>query len=183
MRPSIRQDFVEIRVLFVHRVDHDDFWDSALIGEIRNPFGADADAVLCVDNHQREIGDMQRRERLAHEVEVAWRVHDVKFFVHPLGMQQRRLRGNLSLFFAHVIIGDGGAVRDPSHAVDRAAACQHRFAQDCFSGRGMPDNGKVADIRTTMVCHDLEDEPELDRMQARRDKSGVWRSAFAVWRV
>src|SRR5580692_6607229 len=40
MCPSLREDFVEIRVLFVHRVDHDDFWDSALIGEIRNAFCA-----------------------------------------------------------------------------------------------------------------------------------------------
>jgi hypothetical protein len=181
MCPSLREDFVEIRVLFVHRVDHDDFWDSALIGEIRNAFCADPDAVLRMNNHQREIGYVQRRERLAHEVEVAWRVHDVEFFVHPGGMQKRRLGGNLSLLFAHVIIGDGGAVRDPSHAVDRAAACQHRFAQDCFSGRGMPDDGKVADLRTTMVGHDLQDEPELDCMQARRDKTfTVWRSIDPV---
>ena len=39
----------------------------------------------------------------------------------------------------------------------------------------MPDDGKVADLRTTMVGHDLQDEPELDCMQARRDKSDVWR--------
>ena len=36
-------------------------------------------------------------------------------------MQQRGGDGNLPLFFADVIIGDGRAVRDPTHAADSAA--------------------------------------------------------------
>jgi hypothetical protein len=54
MRPGIGEDLIEVRVLFVHCVDHDDLRDAALIREMRNAFGANADAVLCMDHCHRE---------------------------------------------------------------------------------------------------------------------------------
>ncbi len=126
--------------------------------------------MLCVDDHQCEIGNVQCRQRLAHEIEITWRVHDVELLIHPRGMQERCLSRDLSLPFAHVVIGDGRALRDTSHPVNPAAARQQRLTQDRFSGRRMPDNGKVADIRGRMACHELNDEPESARVQASRTK-------------
>ncbi len=79
----------------------------------------------------------------------------LNFLSIQVACRQGRLGGDLPLLFADVIVGDRGAVRDASHAVDRAAARQHRLAQDGFSGRCVPDDGKVADVRRTMACHDF----------------------------
>src|ERR1700759_5673020 len=72
-----------------------------------------------------------------------------------------------------MVVGNGGAVHDASHAVDRSAAGQHCFAQDRFSGRRMPDDGKVADVRGTVFRHGSDHEQESARAQA-------WRSLLSV---
>ena len=121
MRARVGQHFVEVRVLFVHRVDDDDLRDAAVGRAIPHPLRADADAVLRVHHHEREVRHAQRRERFADEVEITRRVEDVELLAQPLAMQQRSLRGNLVLLLADVIIRNRGAFRDAAHAPDHAA--------------------------------------------------------------
>jgi hypothetical protein len=89
---------------------------------------------------------MHRRERFAHEVEITWRVEDVQFLAHPRAMQQRRLRGNLVLLFADVIIRNRSGLRDVAHAPDHARARQHRLAQHRLAGRGVAHENKIPKI-------------------------------------
>jgi hypothetical protein len=39
----------------------------------------------------------------------------------------------------------------------------------------MPDDGKVADIRGSVACHGMNDEPDLARVQALEIKASGWR--------
>ena len=70
VRACLGQHFVEVRVLFVHGVDHEDLWDAAVCRAIPDPLRAHADAFLRVHHHESEIRHVQGRERLAHEVEI-----------------------------------------------------------------------------------------------------------------
>ena len=63
------------------------------------------------------------------------------------GVQERRLRGDLSLFFARVIVRNSGPVRDASHTVDLAAARQNRLAQDCFAAEACQQRRDIPDAR------------------------------------
>jgi hypothetical protein len=71
-------------------------------------------------------------------------------------MQKRGLGGNLSLFLADVVVGRGGTVADAAHSSDRAAAEQHGFCEDRFSGRGVPGDGEIADVRGGRRHHMLQ---------------------------
>ena len=51
---------VEIHVLLVHRVHHDHLRNAVAGRVIPHPVGADAETVLRVNDHQREIADAQR---------------------------------------------------------------------------------------------------------------------------
>ncbi len=88
-------------------------------------------------------------------------------------MEQRGLRGDLPLPFAHVVVGDGRAVGDPPHAADGAATGQHGLAEQRLAGRRVPDNGKVADVRGRMRCHSSENEAEMACVQARETKESI----------
>ena len=101
-----RQHLVKMRIEFVHRVDHQDLGDAEVRGVIPDPLGADADAVLGMDDDQGEVGHAQRAEGLADEVQVAGSVNDVELLAHPFGVEQGGLHGNLALLFAGVVIGD-----------------------------------------------------------------------------
>ena len=80
---------VEIHVLLVHRVHHDHFREAVAGRVVPDPVGADAQAVLRVNHHQRKIADPQRAEPFADEVEISRRVDEVEFFSEPLRVQQR----------------------------------------------------------------------------------------------
>jgi hypothetical protein len=140
------QHRVEIHVLLVERVDDDHFREAVAGGVIPHAVGAHAEAVLRVNDDQREIADAQRAQAFADEIEIAGRVNDVELLARPFRVQQRGGDGNLPLLFADVIIGDGRAVGDAAHAVDDAAAAKHRLAQQGFARRGVADDGEVADF-------------------------------------
>ena len=89
--------------------------------------------MLGVNDHEREVGHAQRAQRLADEIEIARRVHDVEFFAQPFGVEQRGLDGDLPVFLAMMIIGNGGAFGDAAHAADFAAAREHGFAKHGFA--------------------------------------------------
>jgi hypothetical protein len=57
-------------------------------------------------------------------------------------MHQRSPRGNLVLLFAHVIIRNGGALRDVAHAPDDASAREHRLAECRFARRRVTTKAK-----------------------------------------
>ncbi len=78
---------VEVRVRFVHRIDHDHLRDAAIARALPHALGADADAVLRIHHHERKIDDPQRRQRLAEKIEIARRVDDVQLFAEPLRVQ------------------------------------------------------------------------------------------------
>jgi hypothetical protein len=63
------------------------------------------------------------------------------------------LRRNLPLLLADVVIGHGGAVGDPAHAADDAAAGQHGLGEHGLAGRGVTDDGEVANICREMSFH------------------------------
>ena len=83
MCAGVGQHLVEVCILFVHRVDHDDLRDAAVRRAIPHPLRAHADAVLRVHHYEREIRHPHCRERLADEVEITRRVEDVQ----PLPIQ------------------------------------------------------------------------------------------------
>src|SRR5208282_249983 len=101
LRTSVGHDVIKLCVLLIDGVYDDDFRYAAFGGVIPNAFGAYADAVLRVNDDKRNVRYAQRRERLAHEVEVARRIHDVEFFLHPRRVEQRGLRRDLPLPFAY----------------------------------------------------------------------------------
>ena len=157
LRPVVRarvgQHFVEMRVLFVHRVDDDDFRDAAVGRAIPHPLRADADAVLRMHHHEREVRDPQRRERLADEIEITRRVDDVELLAQPLHVQQRSLRGDLALLLADVIIRNRGAIGDAAHAPDDARAREHGLAEHGFAGGGVTDDGEIPKIPCRRCGH------------------------------
>ena len=110
------QHRVEIHVLLVERVDDDHFREAVAGGVIPHAVGAHAEAVLRVNDDQREIADAQRAQTFADEIQIAGRVNDVELLAHPFGVHQRGGDGNLPVLFADVIIGNGGAVGDAAHA-------------------------------------------------------------------
>ncbi len=171
LRTSVGHDVVKLCVLLIDGVYDDDFRYAAFGGVVPNAFGTYADAVLRVNDDKRNVRYAQRRERLAHEIEVARRIHDVEFLLHPRRVEQRGLRRDLPLPFAYVVVRDGRAVGDTSHAADSAATGQHRLAEQRLAGRRVPDNGKVADVRGRMRCHNPQDEAEMAYVQVSREKS------------
>jgi hypothetical protein len=72
----------------------------------------------------------------------------------------------LPLPFAHMVVRDGRAFDDTPHAANSTAAEQHSFTEDRLAGRGMSDDGKVADIRRGMRRHASNDESDLPLAQA-----------------
>src|SRR6185436_11999162 len=81
--PRIREHLVEMRVGLVHRIDDDDFWNAAVRRALPHALSPDADAVLRMNHHKREVCDSQRRERLAEKIEVARRINDVELLPEP----------------------------------------------------------------------------------------------------
>ncbi len=146
VRARVGQHFVEVRVLFVHGVDHDHLRDAAVRRAMPDPLRADADAVLRVHHHESEIRHPHRRERLADEVERTWRIEDVQLPAHPGAMQQRSLGGNLVLPLGDVIIRNRCALRDTAHAPDHTRAREHRFAQHRLAGRRVTHDGKIPKV-------------------------------------
>src|SRR5260221_14144689 len=65
-----------------------------------------------------------------------------------------------------MIVGDGRAFGDAPHAANSAAAEQHSLTENRLAGRGMSDDGKVADIRRGMGRHASNDESYLPLAQA-----------------
>ena len=61
-------------------------------------------------------------------------------------MEEGGLGGNLALFLAGMVVGDGGAVGDAAHAADDAAACEHGFAEEGFATGGVADDGDIAQV-------------------------------------
>ena len=153
MLPRRRQHFVEARVDLVHRVDHDDFGNAQFRRVIPDPLRAHADAVLGMHRHQGQIRHPQRAQRLPHKVQVARRVNHIELLPHPFRVQQRRLRRNLPLLFAGVVVRDRRSVGDAAHPTDGPAAHQHRFTQHGFPARGVADNGKIPKIRRSIFLH------------------------------
>ena len=149
------QGLVEIRIDLVQGIDDQNFRDAEVGRVIPDPFGADADAVLGMDDHQGKIGHTQSAERFADEIQVAGRVNDVELLAHPFGMEQGSLHGNAPLLFADVIIGDRAAIGDPAHAADDAAASQHGLAQHGFTAGSMAGDGEVADIGWRVFLHNI----------------------------
>ncbi len=144
---------VEIHVLLVHPVHHDHFRDAVAGRVIPHPVGADADPVLRVNHHQREIADAQRAQPFADEVEITGRINDVELFPHPLRVQQRSGDGNLAVLFADVVIRHRGAVGDAAHAGDDAAAHEHGLAKHRLAGRSVTDDGEVTDVCRSVIFH------------------------------
>ena len=109
--------------------------------------------MLRVHHHESEIRHPHCRKRLAHEVEITWRVEDVQLLAHPRAMQQRSLRGNLVLPLGEVIIRDGRALRDVAHASNEARACEHRLGERRLPGRRVTYDGKIAKIPCRRCDH------------------------------
>ncbi len=149
------QDLVEIRIDFVQGIDDQNLGDAEIRGVIPDPLGADADAVLGMDDDQGKIGHAQRAEGLADEIQVAGGVDDVELLAHPFGVEQGGLDGDVPLLFADVIVGNGAAVGDAAHAADDAAASQHGFAQHGFAAGSMADDGEVADVGWRVCLHNF----------------------------
>src|ERR1043165_3586017 len=140
------QNFVEMCVLFVHCRDHENFWNPELRGVIPDAFSAYANPVLRIDDDEREIGHTQSPEHLTHEIQITGGIKDVELLPEPFGMEKGSLDGDLALLFAHVIVRNGAAFGDASHASDDAAAGEHGLGKHGLAGRSMSDNGEVANI-------------------------------------
>ena len=56
-------------------------------------------------------------------------------------------------FLIGMEIGNRAPLLDGSRAGDFPGAHQHRFAKQGFSGRGVANNGKIADFRSTKFFH------------------------------
>ena len=88
--PRLTQHGVKIHVLLVHGIDHNHLRDAVMRRVIPHPLRAHAEAVLGVNDHQREIADAQRAQPLADEIEIARRVDDVELLPRPFRVQQGR---------------------------------------------------------------------------------------------
>jgi len=102
--------------------------------------------MLGMDDHQREIAHPQGAQTLADEIQVTRGVDEIEELAAPIGVHERGRDRDLPLLFTDMIIRDRGAFGDPSHAGDDPRAAKHGLAQQCFPGRGMTDEGKIADI-------------------------------------
>src|SRR5258708_30739003 len=68
LRARIGKYVIKICVFLVHRIDNDDLRDPAFGGVIPNPFSTYAETVLRMNDNQREVGDPQGGQRLAHAI-------------------------------------------------------------------------------------------------------------------
>ena len=155
MFTDLGQHLVEIRFLLVERVDDDHFRDAVLRGVFPDRVRAHADAVLRVDDDEREIADAQRAQTFADEIRVARAINDVELLPQPFEVQQRGGDGNLPVLFAVVIIGNRRAGGDAAHAVDDAGAGEHGLAEHGFAGRSVADDGEVADVCGLIGFHKM----------------------------
>ena len=146
---------VKIRIDLIQGVDGQNLRDAKVGRVIPDPLGADADAVLGVDDNEGKIGHAQPAQRFADEIQVARRVDHIELLAHPLGMKQGGLHGYVPLLFADMVIGHRGPVGDAAHSPDHAAASQHGLAQHGFAAGSMADDGEVADIGRRVFLHNV----------------------------
>ena len=79
---------IEIAILLVQPVHDDDAGNAELPRILPHHFRADADAMPRIDHHDGKIGDAQRMNALAAEIQVAGRVDEVELTPAPFAVER-----------------------------------------------------------------------------------------------
>ena len=82
--PNMSQAPLEVRFLFIEPVEDDHLRNAVLGGVFPNRLGADPDAVIGMDDDQREIAHSQGPQALADEIGVTRAIQDIEFLAQPL---------------------------------------------------------------------------------------------------
>ncbi len=151
----LRQQPVEIHPFLVEAGHDDDLRNAVGGGVFPHQLRADADAVAGVDHHEGEVGDVQRVDGLAAEIEVTGRVDEIETPPLPFAVERRAVDRDVPLLLAHVVIRDRGALGDGTHAMDGAAAQEHGLGQHRLAGGRMAHEGEVSDLSRSLAVHGM----------------------------
>ena len=97
MLADLGQGLVEIGLLLVEGIDDDHLGDAVLGGVFPHGVGADADAVVGVDDDEGEIADAQGAEAFADEIRVTGAVEDIELLAEPFEVHEGGRDGNLAV--------------------------------------------------------------------------------------
>jgi len=119
------------------------FRDAVAGRVIPHPVGADAQPVLRVNHHQREIADAQRAQPFADEVEVTGVSMMLNFSpIHSVCNSEAETE--IWRFFSLMwLIRHRETVGDAAHAGGDAAAHEHGLAKHCLPDEAWPTTAKL----------------------------------------
>ena len=124
-----------------------------LLGRRPDLFGRDFDAGDGVDDHERGVGDAQRRARIAQEIRHPRRVDEVDLVLVPLDVGEAAGERVLPGDFLFVVIRDRRPVVHTAESVDRAGVEEQRGDQLRLAGAAMTDEGDISDVGSIVDLH------------------------------
>ncbi len=144
---------LEARALAIEAIDDDQARQPGLVGRLPCFLRLYLHARHGVDDHNRRIGDPQRRARVRQEVRHARCVDEVDFGLVPLGVGEAGRERVLARDLFVVVVGDRGAVVDFSEPVDRACVEQGGRCELSLSGCAVADQRHIPDVSRVIDLH------------------------------
>ena len=137
---------VEVGAGLVHLVHEAEARDVVLVGLPPDGFGLGLDALLGVEDDDSAVEHAQAAFNLGGEIDVAGGVDQVDAAVAPVEGDGGGVDRDAALLLLDVEVGDGGAVVDVAHLVDRAAVVEHALGGGGLAGVDVRGDADIADF-------------------------------------
>ena len=140
------QNLEVIAVLLIALGDAESNGDVGGLQVFPCPLSADRQPVLGGAEDDAGFGGADGSQGLAHKVKEAGAVQHVDLAAAEINGGYSGGNGDLALDFLRVIVADGVAVADLTHAVDSAGAEQHALSKAGLAAVAMAQQADVADV-------------------------------------
>ena len=134
-------------------VDDDHAGHICLFAHAHCFFGADNGTGNCAANDNCGIGKSHCFVYFAIEIKETGSVNKVYFGSVPLKGSNSCADGNVSFGFFGIIVGNGRAVVNLAHAVEKPCIEKHCFSQSGFAFSAVAEDGNIADAVSLIVFH------------------------------
>lgn len=142
---------VKVCVFAIHLVDDDHAGHICLFAHAHCFFGADNGTGNCAANDNCGIGKSHCFVYFAIEIKETGSVNKVYFGSVPLKGSNSCADGNVSFGFFGIIVGNGRAVVNLAHAVEKPCIEKHCFSQSGFAFSAVAEDGNIADAVSLIV--------------------------------
>ena len=147
--------FHKVAVFFVDAVHEQNGRDLASFDHFQHLFGAYRHAARRAGNHDCAVGNMQRADHFAFEVEESRGVDYVDFVIFPVSIADAHADGYFSCDFFLIEVHRAVAVVDFAESVDGFSVEKNGLCEGGFALAAVSDKRNVANVFCCNLAHKL----------------------------